>query len=127
MDFYSIVRELCEDAHARGLSWARTCAATTMTEADRRLLEDEARSLATRLHATPFDPKVNREDQLALDAYKQRVSDLEDGVMAHAISDVRVKRCEQDLANHVVPNEPQASVVVIACGAVLLAVGFALG
>src|SRR4051812_11690336 len=126
MNFQSI-DELCQKASDRGYKWAHSCAAISLKPEDREHLENDALTLIPHLYSTSFDPEANPEDALAQRQHDQRLLDREDADMALDNAKLEVRRCEQELADHVVPERPAPSTVVVICGTALFAAGCALG
>jgi hypothetical protein len=126
MNFQSI-DELFQKASDRGYRWAHSRAATSMSPADKEFLENDALMLTAHLNAAPFDPEANPEDALAQRRYEQLGLDKDDADMALAKAKVETRKCEQELAQHVVSEQPATSTVVTICGTALFAAGCAVG
>jgi hypothetical protein len=126
MKFHKFVEELCDEAHKRGISWARSCAATSMSESDRAFLKDDARALTLRLHSTPFDPRVNPEDRLLSESYERNLADYDNAEMSLAIANAAIREREREVADYALGAEPRTSGVVTVAGAGLLASGLAI-
>lgn len=95
MNFESLLNSFIEEAHARGLHWARSSASLVLTQSDRQVLEDIARALAQRAACTQFDPATNMEDKYAEEEHTKTIGDLADAEMA-AVKASHVVRQRED-------------------------------
>src|SRR5713226_6496438 len=98
MTFALLLHGLIEEAHERGLAWARSSASLTLSPEDRQVLEDIARSLAQRAACTPFDPATNIEDWHAAEAHEKTLRDLSDAETAEVNAAHAVREREDERA-----------------------------
>src|SRR6266852_798697 len=98
MTFALLLHGLIEEAHERGLAWARSSASLTLSPEDRQVLEDIARALAQRAACTPFDPAANIEDRHAADEHAKTLRDLADAEMAVVNASHVVRQREDERA-----------------------------
>ena len=128
MTFESLLNDLINEAHERGLNWARTSASLALAQPDRQVLEDIARAMAQRVACTPFDPGANPEDRHAEDEHAKTLRDLGDAEMAltHALLTVRQREDERADLGRDGPR-PQPAVWMTFGGTILFAGAFGIG
>lgn len=126
--FATFLNNLIEEAHERGRKWALSCAALDLSPQNREYLENDAKAMAHRLPATPFDPTVNAEDKLKADDYEKTLHDLDDAEMALTQATVTLQQREQERAHHGPhTSAPTVAAWLVGAGTSLFAAGFALG
>ena len=106
MNFQDVVDGLCHEAREHGLRFKRMNASTEMTEQDRLVLEQHAKSLVVRWPATPFDPEVNMHDRVLSDAHRSRLHEHNNAKYSHLRVEAKVTLLKETLANHHLALEP---------------------
>ena len=128
MTFTLFLNDRIDEARQRGIEWARSCAALSISAESREYLESEAKAMAGRLPTTMFDTVANPHDKLRADEHGKHLEDLDNAEMALANGVATARQRQEERAKLGPETEaPKASTWLTAGGTTLFAAGFALG